>query len=50
MTGFVLMKQQKTLLEKGENAGNQHFLLFPTKFSQDFFHGIFETKYWPVKR
>ena len=26
----------KTLWEKGENAGHQHFLLFPTMFSTGF--------------
>ena len=27
----------ETIVGKGENAGNQHFLLFPTMFSKGFF-------------
>ena len=26
-------KPSENIVEKGENAGNQHFLLFPTMFS-----------------
>ena len=31
--GLLKEKDLKTIVEKGENAGNQHFLLFPTMFS-----------------
>ena len=30
----------KTMWEKGENAGYQHFLLFPTMFSKGFFSRV----------
>ena len=39
--------REENIVGKGENAGNQHFLLFPTMFSNAFFyrevknHGLF---------
>ena len=41
MTRFSL-QQKKTLWEKEENAGNQHFLPFPTMFLEAVCLGIFK--------
>ena len=35
---FVLVKIEN-IVGKGENAGNQHFLPFPTMFSKNLFLG-----------
>ena len=34
-----LIDMVANIVGKGENAGYQHFLLFPTMFSKDFFEG-----------
>ena len=42
-------KQFENIVWKGENAGDQHFLLFPTTFStlpETFFFSIFESYYF----
>ena len=45
----ALSIEQKTLWEKGENAGYQHFLLFPTVFSKPFFFRVVESRDCVVK-
>ena len=39
---FVLGRVEN-IVEKGENAGYQHFLFFFKMFSKCFFHGVMKT-------
>ena len=48
MTIFRLERVENSL-GKGENAGNQHFLLFPTVFSKAFFFGVLKSQNCVVK-
>ena len=40
---FVVARVEN-IVEKGENAGNQHFLLFPQMFSKDFFFNVVKSR------
>ena len=46
--GFSLGRVEN-IVGKGENAGHQHFLLFPTIFSNGYFLGIVKNRDCVVK-
>ena len=39
----------ENIVEKGENAGCQHFLVFPVTFSKGFFPGVVKSRDCVVK-
>ena len=43
------MGRVENTVEKGENAGNQHFVLFPTMFSKGFFFKVVKSRDCLVK-
>ena len=43
---FVLGRVKKNSLGKGENAGYQHFLLFPKCFQKLLFSGSVKVEIW----
>ena len=36
----LVLESTENIVGKGENAGYQHFVLFPKMFSKDFFHWL----------
>ena len=41
---IVCIKKKKNIVGQGENAGNQHFLLFPQCFPQPITSGVIKTQ------